>query len=152
MGSLFWRTIKVWFSDKGSDSPTATLTVGLFCLLSYTIRVTSKKLKCVSPACTSNLLNEPSIFCTLFLSLMINPLHWLKPKYINPNTKTQNISCRLNENLTTFLYTLTGATRKQKEKKKFSLLKCIKKSNVIKKRIWVLVFGFMYLVLVDAMD
>ena len=43
---------------------------------------------------------------------MINQLHRLKP-YINPNTKTQNIFCRLNENLTTFLYTLT---RKQKEK------------------------------------
>ena len=58
----------------------------------------------------------------------------------------------LNENLTTFLYTLTGETRKQKEKKKFSLLKCIQKSNVIKNKIWVLVFSFMYLVLVDAMD
>ena len=60
-------------------------------------------------------------------------------------TKTQNIFCCLNENSTTFLYTLalTGATRKQK---------CIQKSNVIKKIIWVLVFGFMYLVLVDAMD
>ena len=78
---------------------------------------------------------------------MINPLHRLKP-----NTKTQNIFCRLNENLTTFLCTLTGATRKQKEKKKAFSLKCIQKLNVIKKRIWVLVFGFMYLVLVDAMD
>ena len=47
---------------------------------------------------------------------------------------------------------MTGATRKQKEKKKFSLLKCIQKSNVIKKKFWVLVFSFMYLVLVDAMD
>ena len=75
---------------------------------------------------------------------MIYPLHRLKL-----NTKTQNIFCRLNENLTTFLYTLT---RKQKEKKKVFSLKCIQKSNVIKKRIWVLVFGFMYLVLVDAMD
>ena len=64
-------------------------------------------------------------------------------------TKTQNIFCCLNENLTTFLYTLI---RKQKEKKKVFSLKCIQKSNVIKKRIWVLVFGFMYLVLVDAMD
>ena len=35
-----------------------------------------------------------------------------KTKYIKPNTKTQNIFCRLSENLTTFLYTLTGATRK----------------------------------------
>ena len=76
---------------------------------------------------------------------------WTKTKYIKLNTKTQNIFWRLNENLTTFLYTLTGATRKQKEKKKFSLLKCIQKSNVIKKN-WVLVFSFMYLVLVDAMD
>ena len=74
-----------------------------------------------------------------------------KTKYIKLNTKTQNIFCRLNENLTTFLYTLTGATRKQKEKKKFSLLKCIQKLNVIKKRIWVLVFSFMYLVSVDQM-
>ena len=39
--------------------------------------------------------------------------------YIKLNTKTQNIFCRLNENLTTFLYTLTGATIKQKEKKSF---------------------------------
>ena len=40
-------------------------------------------------------------------------------KYIKLNTKTQNIFCCLNENLTTFLYTLTGGTRKQKEKKSF---------------------------------
>ena len=43
-----------------------------------------------------------------------------KTKYIKLNTKTQNIFCRLNENLTTSLYTLTGATRNQKEKKVFS--------------------------------
>ena len=43
-----------------------------------------------------------------------------KTKYMKLNTKTQNIFCGLNENLTTFLYTLTGATRKQKEKKVFS--------------------------------
>ena len=55
--------------------------------------------------------------------------------YIKLNTKTQNIFCFVNENLTTFLYTLTGGTRKQKEKKKFSLLKCIQKSNVIKKNL-----------------
>ena len=61
-----------------------------------------------------------------------------KTKYIKLNTKTQNIFCRLNENLTSFLYTLTGATRKQK-------------SNVLKKNS-VLLFSFMYLVLVDAMD
>ena len=83
------------------------------------------------------------------LPFMINPLHQLKPKYINPSTKTQNIFCCLNENLTTFIYTLT---RKQKEKKKVFSLKCIQKSNVIEKSTWVLVFGFMYLVLVDAMD
>ena len=43
-----------------------------------------------------------------------------KTKYIKLNAKTQNIFCRLNENLTTFLCTLTEATRKQKEKKVFS--------------------------------
>ena len=59
-------------------------------------------------------------YICIFCQLLIYPLHWLKL-----NTKTQNIFCRLNENLTTFLYTLTGATRKQKEKKKCSLLKCI---------------------------
>ena len=39
-------------------------------------------------------------------------------KYIKLNTKTQNIFCCVNENLT-FLYTLTGSTRKQKGKKSF---------------------------------
>ena len=67
---------------------------------------------------------------------MIYPLELLKPnRYIKLNTKTQNIFNCVNENLTTFLYTLTGATRKQKEKKKFSLLKCIQKSNVTKKNL-----------------
>ena len=61
-------------------------------------------------------------------------------KYIKLDTKTQNIVCCVNENLTTLLYTLTGGTKKQKEKKKY-FLKCIKKWNVIKKN-WVLVFGF----------
>ena len=42
-----------------------------------------------------------------------------KTKYIKLNTNTQNIFRRLNENLMTFLYTLTGMTRKQKEKKSF---------------------------------
>ena len=46
---------------------------------------------------------------------------------------------------------MTEATRKQKEKKKFSLLKCIQKLNVMKKIIWVLVFGIMYFVLVYPM-
>ena len=40
-------------------------------------------------------------------------------KYIKLNTKTPNFFCCFNENLTTFLYTLTGAARKQKEKKSF---------------------------------
>ena len=43
-----------------------------------------------------------------------------KTKYIKLKTKAQNIFCSLNENLTTFSYTLTGATRKQKDKKGFS--------------------------------
>ena len=43
---------------------------------------------------------------------------WTKTKYIKLNTKTQNIFSCLNENLTTFLYTLTGETRKQKEEKR----------------------------------
>ena len=67
---------------------------------------------------------------------MIYPLDLLKPNtYIKLNTKTQNIFCCLNENLTTFLCTLTGGTRKQKEKKKFSLLKYIQKLNVIEKKL-----------------
>ena len=66
-------------------------------------------------------------------------------------TKTQNMFCRLNENLTTFLYTLTGVTRKQKEKKVFSF-KVYTKVERYQNKIWVLVFSFMYLVLVDAMD
>ena len=49
-------------------------------------------------------------------------------------------------------YTLwQGRQENKRRKKEFSLLKCIQKSNVIKKK-WVLVFIFMYLVLVDAMD
>ena len=47
---------------------------------------------------------------------------------------------------------MTGGKRKQKEKKKFSLLKCIQKLNVIKEKIWVLVFSFVYLVSVDPMN
>ena len=52
----------------------------------------------------------------------------------------------------TFFYTLTGGTRKQKEKKKFFLLKCIHKSNVIFEKNWALVSSLMYLVSVDPMD
>ena len=54
-----------------------------------------------------------------------------KTKYIKLNTKTQIFFCYLNENLMTFLCTLIGATRKQKEKKKFSLLKCITKLHKV---------------------
>ena len=46
-------------------------------------------------------------------------------------------------------YTLWQGRQENKRRKKSSLLKCIQKSNVVKKN-WVLVFSFMYLVLVDA--
>ena len=39
-------------------------------------------------------------------------------KYIKLNTKTQNIFCCVNENLTTFLYTLTEGNKKTEEEKK----------------------------------
>ena len=58
---------------------------------------------------------------------------YAEKRYIKLNTKTQNIFCCVNENLMTFLYALTRGTRKQKEKKSFLFLKCIQKSNVIKK-------------------
>ena len=55
-------------------------------------------------------------------------------KYIKLNTKTQNIFCYVNENLTTFLYTLTGGDKKTEGDIFFSsfvflspLSKCIKK-------------------------
>ena len=60
-------------------------------------------------------------------------------------TKTQNLFCGLNENLTTFLYTLTLCHPDKKTK-------CTQKSNVIKKKIWVLVFSFTYLVLFHVKD
>ena len=67
---------------------------------------------------------------------MVYPLDLLKL-----NTKTQNIFCFVNENLMTFLYTLKGGTRKQKEKKKvFSFKKYTKVECYQKKR-------FQYLVL-----
>ena len=55
--------------------------------------------------------------------IRIHKTKCLKPKFF----------CCLNEILMTFLYTLIGATRKQKEKKKFYFLMCVQKSNVIKK-------------------
>ena len=66
-------------------------------------------------------------------------------KYIKLNTKTQNIFCLLNENL----HNLTTGTRKQKAKKKKL---SVYKSRMLLKKIWVLVFTFMYLVSVDPMD
>ena len=69
--------------------------------------------------------------CLGFFDLSIEST---KTKYIKLNTKTQNIFCRLNENLATFLYTLTGATRKQKEKKVFSF-KVYTKVELLKKKI-----------------
>ena len=53
--------------------------------------------------------------------------------------------------MTTFLYTLNGGTKKQKEKKVFSF-KVYTKDECYEKNIWVLVFSFMYLVSVDPMD
>ena len=52
----------------------------------------------------------------------------IETKYIKLNTKTQNIFYCLNENLTTFLYTLAGGGGGQEKrgKKNFSLLNCVK--------------------------
>ena len=44
-------------------------------------------------------------------------------KYIKLNTTTQNIFGCVSENLTTFLYTLTGGKRNQKEEKKVVFFK-----------------------------
>ena len=63
-----------------------------------------------------------------------------KTKYVKLNTKTQNIFCRLNENLTTFLYTLSP----RHENKVYTKVECYFK------KIWVSVFSFTYLVLVDV--
>ena len=58
-----------------------------------------------------------------------------KTKYTKLNTRIQNISCCLNENLTTFLYTLTGGTRKQKERKKSFLFESVYKSWMLSKKL-----------------
>ena len=47
-------------------------------------------------------------------------------KYMKLNTKTQNIFCCVNEDLTTFLYNLNKGDKKKEGQKK-SFLKCIKK-------------------------
>ena len=65
---------------------------------------------------------------------MIYPIASTKTRYIKLNTKTLDIFCHLNENLTTFLYTLTRATRKQKENKKF-LFESVYKSRMLLKKI-----------------
>jgi hypothetical protein len=62
-------------------------------------------------------------------------------KYIKLSAKTQNIFCCVNENLTTFLYTLTRGARKQKEKKVFFFKVYTKVECYFKK------IGFKYLVL-----
>ena len=75
--------------------------------------------------CQLALLNQEFSFSILaYCDISIGSI---EIKYIKLNTKTQNIFCCVNENLTTFLYTLTGGTRKEK----FSFLKCIQNSNVI---------------------
>ena len=89
-------------------------------------------------------------FSLVFKGLIDLSIGSTETKYIKLNTKTQNIFCCVNENLTTFLYTLTGGTINRR-RILFSFLKCVQKSNVIKK-IWVLVFIFIYLVSVDPMD
>ena len=55
-------------------------------------------------------------------------------KYIKLNTKIQNIFCCVNENLTTFLHTLTGGDKiTEGEKKSF---KVYTKVKCYLKRIW----------------
>ena len=61
-------------------------------------------------------------------------------RYIKLNTKTQNIFCGVNENLTTFSYTLNRGDKKTYVEKKGFFFKVYKKLNVIKKDFWVLVF------------
>ena len=56
-------------------------------------------------------------------------------KYIKLNTKTQNIFCCVNENLTTFYTLRIGATRKQKEEKKVFFFKVYTKVECYQKKI-----------------
>ena len=62
-------------------------------------------------------------FSLVFKGLIDLSIGSTENKYIKLNIKAQNIFCCVNENLTTFLYTLTGGTRKQKERKKVSFCK-----------------------------
>ena len=50
----------------------------------------------------------------LFIDLAIGST---ETKYIKLNTKTQNIFCFVNDNLTIFLYTLTGGQENRRRKK-----------------------------------
>ena len=49
-------------------------------------------------------------------------------------------------------YALWQGGQENRRRKKFSPLKCVLKSNVIKEKNWVLVLSFMYLVSVDPMN
>ena len=57
-----------------------------------------------------------------------------KTKYIKLNTKTRNIFCHLNEYLMTFFIHFDRGDKKTEGKKKYSLLKCIQKSNFMKNK------------------
>ena len=71
-----------------------------------------KKESIITSALLQEILSESKVSKCVSFDLSIAST---KTKYIKLNTKIQNIFCRLNENLTTFLYTLTltGAARKQ---------------------------------------
>ena len=84
-----------------------------------------KKSKQMQPESMSSPINYPAYDLSIGST---------ETKYIKLNTKTQTIFCFLNENLTTFLCTLTRGTRKQKEKKVFFLM-CIQELNVIRKNL-----------------
>ena len=71
-----------------------------------------------SPADLYFYISETLTIC-FFLEQSDQSIGSTKTKYIKLNTKTQILFFYLNENLMTFLYTLIGATRKQKEKKSF---------------------------------
>ena len=90
-------------------------------------------------------------FCQILFKAkyMINPLHRLKPKNIKLNTKTQfffnniQLLCTLKNFFFSFCF-LVAPVKVYKKVVKFSFKR--------QKIFWVLVFSFIYLVLVDAMD
>ena len=57
-------------------------------------------------------------FSLVFKGLIDLSIGSTETKYIKLNTKTQNIFCCVNENLTTFLYTLTGGQGGQENKRR----------------------------------